>query len=142
MKRLAAYLAAAVALFWAADGRAANDPDEYISGQRPSLHIPVSARRPNSLEKLSARLPLNEFDLSRNRPRGFLRIAEELKYPDSQKISKVRPNSFEKISGSLPERTNTDELARYGLNRQVTISGHRPPSFLKIGSQYPTPGEK
>ena len=52
------------------------------------------------------------------------------------------PNSFVKISASLPERADTDDVARYGLNPQVKISGQLPHSFLKISSQYPTPEEK
>ena len=78
MKRIPAYLAAAaVALFWAADARAANDPDEFIAAQRPYLRDPVSARLPNSYVKLSANLPLNEYDLSSNLPTSFLRIAKK-----------------------------------------------------------------
>jgi hypothetical protein len=142
MKRLPAYLAAAaMALFWAANGRAANDSDDYISGQWPYLKVPVSGRLPNSFEKLSISLPLNDYDFSCELPKNFLRIAEELKYPDSQKISGVVPNSFEKISCFLPERPDTDDMARYGLNTQVTISTQLPNSFLKISTQYPSPGE-
>ena len=80
MKRIPAYLAAAaVALFWAADGRAQNDPDDSIAERRPYLRIPLSGHLPNSFVKLSADLPLNEFDLSDNLPKNFLHISEELK---------------------------------------------------------------
>jgi len=142
MKRNPAYLAAAVVvLFWAADGRAQNYPDEYISGTRPSVHEPLSDHLPNSFVKLSADLPLNEFDLSDKLPKSFVRIAEELRFPDNQKISGHLPNDFVKLSTALPAPADTDDVAKLGLDQQVKISGRLPHSFDKISSQYPTPRE-
>jgi hypothetical protein len=142
MKRIPAYLAAAVvALCWAADGRAANDPDEAIAAELPYLRVPTSGRLPNSFDKLSGHLPMSEFDFSGNLPKSFLRISEELNHPDCQNISGALPNSFLKISAHLPERLDTEDVARYGLNEQMKLSDQLPHSFLKIGSQYPTPKE-
>ena len=142
MKRIPAYLAAAaVALFWAADGRAQNASDESIAAEGPYLRVPLSGRLPNSFVKLSADLPLSGFDSSDNLPKSFLHISEELKWPNSQKAAGFLPNSFVKISVSLPERMNTDNIGRYGLNQEVKISGQLPHSFLKISSQYPTSKE-
>jgi hypothetical protein len=142
MKRIPAYLAAAVvALFWAADGRAANDPDETIAAELPYLNVPTSGRLPNSFEKLSSHLPLSEFGFSGDLPKSFLHIAAELNYLDFQNIAGPLPNSFLKISAHLPERLDTEDVARYGLNEQVQLSDHLPNSFLKISSQYPTPKE-
>jgi hypothetical protein len=141
MKKTLAYLAAAVAaLFWAADGRAQNLPDDAISAQRPYLRSPVSGRQPNSFFKLSTALPLNDFELSGHQPKSSLRIAEELPFPDNTKISGLRPNSFTKISTQLPERI-TDDIAKHGFDPQVKISGRLPASLLKISSQYPTQKE-
>jgi hypothetical protein len=142
MKRIPAYLAAAVmALFWAADGRAANDPDETIATELPILNVPISGRLPNSFDKLSSHLPVSEFDFSGDLPKSFLHIAEELNHPDGQNICEALPNSFLKISARLPERPDTEDVAKYGLNEQVNLSDHLPNSFLKIGSQYPTTKE-
>lgn len=140
MKRIPAYLAAAaVALFWAADGRAANDPDEYLARQQPYLRVPVAGRLPTSFQKLSGSLVLNDYDLSCDLPKNFLRIAEELNYPDSQKLAGRLGNSFTRIAVSLPERTNTDDIARFNIYNRVPLSGRLGTSFLKIASQYPTP---
>jgi hypothetical protein len=142
MKRIPAYLAAVVmALFWAADGRAANDPDETIAAELPTLNVPTSGRLPNSFDKLSSHLPMSEFDFSGDLPKSFLHIAEELNHPDGQNICEALPNSFLKISARLPERPDTEDVAKYGLNEQLKLSDHLPNSFLKIGSQYPTTKE-
>jgi len=140
MKRIPACLAAAaVALFCAAGARAANDPDDYLAAQHPYLRVPLSSRLPTSFAKLSGSLPLNDYDLSRDLPKNFLRIGEEMKYPDSRTLAGRLSNSFEKISVSLPERTNTDDVARFNIYNRVPLSGQLPHSFLKIASQYPTP---
>jgi hypothetical protein len=137
MKRTVAYLAAVVSLFWAAGGRAQNLPDDAISAERPLLRIPASGRRPNSLVKLSVNLPLNDFDLSGHRPKDFLRISAELPYGDLRQAAGFRPNSLVKLSAFRPELVDND-VARYGFDPHVTLSGHLPYSFLKISSQYPS----
>lgn len=142
MKRLSAYLAAAMALLWAAGGWAANDSDDYLSELLPyTRNLPLSAHLPNSFEKLSIGLPLNDVELSTDLPKSFLRISEELGFIDYRKLAGTVPNSFEKIGGSLPERSDMDAIARYGLNTQVKLFTHLPTSFLKISAQYPAPGE-
>ncbi len=140
MKRIPVCLAAmAVALFWAADGQAANDSDEYLAKQQPYLRVPLSGRLPNSFEKLSGSLVLNDYDLSCGLPKNFVRIADQKKFPDSQKLAGHLGNSFTKISVSLPDRTDTDDIARCGISNEVKLSGQLGTSFLKIASQYPTP---
>jgi hypothetical protein len=140
MKRIPAYLAAAVvALFWAAGGQAANTPDEAISGERPYLRVPTSGSRPNSYFKISAHRPLSEFDFSGNKPKSFLTISGEFNHSDSRSISGSLPNSYTKISTHLAERPATDDLAQYGLDRQAKVSGRLPHSYFKTASQYPTP---
>jgi hypothetical protein len=139
MKRIPACLAAAaVALFCAAGARAENDPDDYLAAQHPYLRVPLSSRLPTSFAKLSGSLPLNDYDLSRDLPKNFLRIGEELKYPDHRVISGALPNSFEKISVSLADRPDNDEIARFGISNQVPLSSRLPSSFMKIATQYPT----
>jgi len=142
MKRLSAYLAAATALFWAAGAWGANDSDDYLSELLPyTRNLTLSTHLPNSFEKLSNSLPLNDYDLSTEVPKSFLRISEELGFIDYRKLAGTVPNSFEKIGGSLPERSDMDAIARYGLNTQVKLSTELPTSFLKISGQYPAPAE-
>ena len=141
MKKIAACLVAVVALLWAVNGQAQNVPDDAIAAERPFLRTPLAGHRPNPFTKLSAGLPLNEFDLSGHRPKSFVRIAEELEFPNATRTVGFRPNSFVKISGSRPEHPESEDVARYGFDPQVKISGHLPASHLKISSQYPTPRE-
>ena len=142
MKRTPVYLAAVVvALFWAAGGRAANQPDEAIASERPYLRVPTSGQRPNSYTRLSTHLPLKEFDFSGTKPTSFLRIGGEFYPSDSRSIAGSRPNSYTRISTRRPEPLNTDDLAEYGLDRQLKVSGKLPHSYLNISSQYPTPKE-
>jgi hypothetical protein len=142
MKRIPIYFAAAaVALFWAAGGQAANAPDDAISQTRPLLRVPFSGHLPNSFFKLSTSLPLKEFEFSGSKPKSFLHIAGEFSYTDGVHMAGNRPNSYTRISTHLPERLFTDDLAQYGFDRKTKTSGRLPHSYLKIGSQYPTPKE-
>jgi len=139
MKKTLAYISAAVvALCWAADGRAQNLSDDAIAAHRPYEPITIAAHRQNDFIKISTGLPLNDFELSGHRPNDFIRIAEELPFRDNTKFAGFRPNDFIKISTHLPDRSYDDDIARHGLEPQSKISGHLPPSFTKISSQFPS----
>ncbi len=142
MKRIPAYLAAAaVALFWAADGRAQNAPDDFIASHSPYLRVPIAGHLPTSFVKLRSSLIPNEFDLSTNLPKSFVRIAEELRFSGTTTIAGSLPNSFVKIRASLPELTDSEDVAKFGVTPRVKLSDQLPASHLKISGQYPTPEE-
>ena len=105
--------------------------------QRPYLRVPLSGRLPNSFDKLSGNLTLNDFDFSGDLPKSFLRIAEELRYPDYQKIAGHLRNSFTKISASLPERTDTDDVAQFNIYNRVPLSGQLGTSLRRSPRSIP-----
>jgi hypothetical protein len=143
MTRFPAYLAAAVvALFWAADGRAQNVPDDFIAAHAPYLRVPLVGNLPTSFVKLRSSLPMNDFDLSDNLPKDFVRIAEELRYSGTPPLAGFLPTSFVKLRASLAELTDTDPVAQFSPCLRVKLSDQLPTSYTKIGGQYPTPEEK
>jgi hypothetical protein len=143
MKRFPAYLAAAAAaLFWAADGRAQNAPDDFIASHLPYLRVPLAGNLPTSFVKLRSSLAENDFDLSTNLPKSFVRIAEELRFSGTPTLAGFLPTSFVKLRSSLPQLTDSDPVAQYSPYLRNKLSDQLPTSYTKIGGQYPTPEEK